>query len=302
MSLLRGYLLVVVSAIAFGVMPVIAVFAYRHGVSVPTLLLARFGLSAVVLVVGLAALRRLRLPATRAMLVLGLMGVIYCGQSSLYFSAVQRISPALVGLLLYLYPSLVALLSSIVNHDRLTRGVVLSLVLSFVGIALCLGRIGGGSDLVGVALGAAAPFLYAIYIVLGDRVGRGVPPLVSSALVCASAALSFVVTGLVTSSLDVGAALRGWVPVAGVAVVGGVIAVTCFFAGMGVLGATRASIVSTAEPVVTVLATALVLGGTLSGLQWLGAALVVVGAIVGVRAHAGQDGAHAPVAPGLRPS
>lgn len=172
MSLLRGYLLVVVSAIAFGVIPVIAVFAYRHGVSVPTLLLARWRAVRGRARGGSRRPAATPAPATRAMLVLGLMGVIYCGQSSLYFSAVQRISPALVGLLLYLYPSLVALLSSIVNHDRLTRGVVLSLVLSFVGIALCLGRIGGGSDLVGVALGATAPFLYAIYIVLGDGSGR----------------------------------------------------------------------------------------------------------------------------------
>ena len=52
-----------------------------------------------------------------------------------------------------------------------------------------------------------------------------------------------------------------------------------FFAGMERIGATRASILSTVEPVVTIGCSALLLGERLSCLQGFGAILVLAGAV-----------------------
>lgn len=95
---LGGYLLAIVSALAFGAMPVLAVGAYEGGAGVAMLLFWRFMLAALVL--GPAALllarRRAERPGARAIgtgLVMG--GVLYAGQAALYFVSVQQGSAAL---------------------------------------------------------------------------------------------------------------------------------------------------------------------------------------------------------------
>ena len=73
----------------------------------------------------------------------------------------------------------------------------------------------------------------------------------------------------------------GWL--ACIAVVSTVAAISLFFAGLRRVGPTTASILSTVEPLVTVLLAFLVFGETLTGVQLLGGALVL-GAVLALRA------------------
>ena len=72
----------------------------------------------------------------------------------------------------------------------------------------------------------------------------------------------------------------GWGWLACLAVVSTVAAVSLFFAGLQRVGPTTASIVSTAEPVVTVLLAFLVFGELLGPVQLLGGALVLGAVLV----------------------
>jgi drug/metabolite transporter (DMT)-like permease len=288
--MLRGYLLVGLSATGFGLMPVIATFAYRDGLTVATLLFLRFTLAAAAfLPYAWWYARRTGRPRPAdllRMLVLG--GVLYAAQSALYFSSVQHISPALASLLLYLYPALVAAVSAAVGRERPSPAVIGSLLLSLAGVALALGRIGTDLSLVGVleAVGAAA--VYTVYILFGDRVGGAVHPVVMTAFVSLSAAVSFLLYGAATGALGFGFAPRGWLPVLCVALVSTVVAISCFFLGMALIGPTRASIASTLEPVVSIVATAILLDGSLTWLQLLGAVLVMSGGVIGVLSRRGS--------------
>jgi O-antigen/teichoic acid export membrane protein len=69
--------------------------------------------------------------------------------------------------------------------------------------------------------------------------------------------------------------LAGWGWLAGIAVVSTVAAVSLFFAGLKRVGPTTASILSTVEPVVTVLLAFLVFGETLGAVQLVGGGLVL---------------------------
>jgi drug/metabolite transporter (DMT)-like permease len=70
----------------------------------------------------------------------------------------------------------------------------------------------------------------------------------------------------------------GWV--AGIALVSTVGAIVLFFAGLKRVGPTAASILSTLEPVVTVVLAALAFGESLGPAQLLGGALVLAAAVV----------------------
>ncbi|MEV4758407.1 DMT family transporter [Micromonospora sp. NPDC049559] len=281
---LRGSALVVVSAAGFGLMPIFARYAYSAGVNVPTLLLLRFALAAALLFGYLAARRRLPRPGGArqlgALVLLG--GVLYATQSLLYFSAVRHISPALAVLLLYLYPAFVLLLSSAVGRHRPPLAGVGAIALSLVGMALVVGRPTAALSLVGVLYAVGAAVVYAVYIVVGDRGSAGLPPLGTSAFVALFAGTSFALAGTGTGALRFDFAASAWLPVLGVAAVSTVVAIGAFFAGMRVIGPTRASIMSMVEPVVSIVAAWLLLRESMTPTQVLGGAVVLAGAVWGV--------------------
>lgn len=97
---------------------------------------------------------------------------------------------------------------------------------------------------------------------------------------------AFALLGLAFGGLDLGFAAAGWGWALAVALVSTVFAIGLFFVGATALGPVRASILSMLEPVVAVLASWLLLGGTLSWPQVAGGAVVLAGASWGVLASA----------------
>ncbi|MFI6520851.1 DMT family transporter [Spirillospora sp. NPDC050679] len=289
----RGYVFVALSAAGFGLMPVLAVYAYRDGLTVPTLLFLRFAIAALIFVpfaLRHAARRGTPGRAVRhlpRLLLLG--GVLYTAQSALYFSSVQHITPALAAVLLYLYPALVAVAASVLARRRPSLGVVVSVAVSFAGVVLAMGDIEWRLSLIGIAEAVGAAGVYCVYILYSDRVGASVPAVDMTAFVALSAAGSFLVWGAATGELRFGFAATGWIPVAAVALASTVLAILFFFLGMALVGPTRASIGSTLEPVVSIVAATLLIGGGLSPAQILGTVLVLGGATVGMLSRRAAD-------------
>jgi drug/metabolite transporter (DMT)-like permease len=77
--------------------------------------------------------------------------------------------------------------------------------------------------------------------------------------------------------------LTGWLAALGIALICTVLAVLCFFAGLARLGPTRSALLSTAEPVATVLMAAWLLNQPLAPVQMLGGALILLAGILLVR-------------------
>lgn len=275
-----GVLLIMLSAFGFGLMPIFATYAYEGGVNVPTLLFLRFSLAAVCLFVYLFWRRTVWRLGRREMSALLFLGaVLYTMQSAFYFSAVRYIPASLAALVLYLYPVFVAGLAVWLDKETLSLHTALPAVLSLTGIAVVLGAPLDEVDGFGVLLAFGAAIVYSVYITLGRRVVAAVSPLMTSAVISAFAALSFLVFGMADSSLHFAFSGATWAVIAGVVVFSTILAMATFFAGMERIGATRASILSTVEPVVTIGCSALLLGEKLSWLQGFGALLVLTGAV-----------------------
>ena len=180
-------------------------------------------------------------------------------------------------MLLYVYPALVVVLSSIVLRHRPGRVAVGCVVLATVGTALTIGPVAGGQAL-GVALGLGAAASYAVYIVLSSTATKGVGPLATSAVVMGAC-------GLVYDALAVGtraplpSSAGAWLALGGVTLLGTVVAVAAFFAALALLGPSDTAVLSTMEPVVSVGVAAVALGESLSPVQLAGGVLVI-GAVV----------------------
>lgn len=276
----------VASAIGFGAMPYFALDAYAAGLSVSTLLVLRFCIAALVLGAFLELTGRLRRPSRRTLLVGAALGTCYAAMSAAYFTSVQYVPPPVTALLLYAYPALVALASAALARRTPTGAVIAALVLSAVGITLAIGprqlAIGPHAWL-GIAFGLAAPVVYTCYILISGRFAARLSTLELTFWVTASAAVVLAVQGAATGTLAVPAAASLPAAVA-VALISTVLAVGAFLAGVRAIGPTRASIISTIEPVATWAIGVIGFGYAVTFDQLAGTVLVLAGASIATRA------------------
>jgi drug/metabolite transporter (DMT)-like permease len=281
-----GALICLASAVAFGAMAIFGKLAYDAGANVGTLLAVRFLLAGALfwlLVAGTGAARHLRSLSRRDLgMALALGGVAYSAQAGAYFAALQRLDASLLSLLLYTFPAMVTVAAIALGRERANRRTAAALGLASGGLFLVLAGAGAGAlDPLGTLLGVSAAVIYSTYILTSASVTERVGPLLLSALVCTGAATTLTLAGAASGDLrlgEVSTAGFGWL--AALAVVSTVGAVSLFFAGLRRVGPTTASILSTAEPLTTVLLAFLAFGESLGAVQLAGGALVLGAVLV----------------------
>ncbi|PHV10695.1 DMT family transporter [Chitinimonas sp. BJB300] len=269
---------ILLSAACFGVMPLFARLAYASGADMQAVLLSRFLIASICLV-GIMLIRREIWP--RGWLVLGLLGmgtVGYAGQAFSYFSALKYASASLTAQLLYTYPVIVTLIAAVWLKEPLTRRKLVALVLASIGLALTVGDALSGSP-IGIAFGLTAALIYSIYIVVGTKLTPQAGALASTTLVMLGGLLTYGVVAVVQPPTMPQTGL-GWLAILALGLLCSVLAALAFFAGLARLGASEAAMLSTFEPVVTVLLAAWLLGERLSFSQWGGGAVIIVAVLL----------------------
>jgi drug/metabolite transporter (DMT)-like permease len=305
---LVGIGLTVVSAFAFGSGALFAKPVYAEGVGWHPLMAWRFLVGATLawgwLLLNAGARAGLLRMRRRDIAVAIALGVMYTGNSGTYFAGLETVSASLAALIVYIYPAIVAVISLQVGHPLHGRRAWGALGLALGGVALAVGNIGdmAGSQVSGLLLVAASPVIYAVWIVLSARLsgegragagadaGRGVDPLAAGALMLTATALTYWLSALalglpvLPSQIPNGA----WVGLIGIGIVSTFIAVLAFYAGAHRIGAARASIVSTVEPIWTIVLASILFGERLEPLQLIGGGMILAGVVI---AQAGGRGA-----------
>jgi drug/metabolite transporter (DMT)-like permease len=277
MQRLTGILLIAISAASFGTLAIFGRLLYADGLDTFTLLFLRFSFAALTMTF-LLLLRKEPLPRGKILWQLIGMGALgYAGQSFSFLSAIKYASAGLVALLLYLYPMFVFVLSVIILHEKVTRIKIAALILALVGTALTVDPAGG--QLTGILLAILSAVIYSIYIIVGTNVMKHVSPIQSSFVIFASAGTVY--GGLMAmNGTHFPTTNAGWLGIAGIVLVATVIPVTTFLAGLERIGPTNASMLSTLEPVVTVLLAGLVFGERLGTITILGGILILIAVIL----------------------
>jgi drug/metabolite transporter (DMT)-like permease len=260
--------------------------AYDEGATVGTLLSVRFALAAAlfwVLVLVTGEHRRARGVGRGDLgiaLALGAAG--YALQAGCFFAALDRIDASLLSMLLYTFPSMVAVTAIALGRERADARRLVALGLASGGLVLVLASARAGAlDAAGAALALGAAIVYTTYILSSQGVAGRMSPMLLSAVVCTGAAITLTIGSAALGELRPGeVTLAGWGWLLGIAVVSTVVAVSLFFAGLKRVGPTAASVLSTVEPVVTVVLAFLVFGELLGSLQLLGGALVILAVVV----------------------
>lgn len=275
------------SAAGYSGLPILGKMAFAAGFSIAGVLGVRFG-GAAVLILGYLLLRRQRpfYPGGRAGLSLLGLGLMYGVQASLYFAGLQRIPASMTSVLLYIYPAFVTLLAWRVQRMR-PRWVELGAVaLGLAGVIMTVRPWSAGApdraglDPLGAALVVASASCYAAYVLLSGVVVRRTGPLIGTGWITVGAAGFFLVFGTATHSLVAPlSALGGWI-LLGMVLFNTILPLMAFLAGLVRVGPTPASLISTLEPVFTVLLAAGILHERPAGLDILGGLMVLSAAVL----------------------
>jgi drug/metabolite transporter (DMT)-like permease len=272
-----GVLLIVASAISFGTLAIFGRYAFADGIDIFTVLFLRFTLAAIV-IAGLLVIRREKLPQGKELyLLIGMGAVGYVGQSFSYLTAIKFASAGLVALLLYLYPVFVAVLSTLFLKEKFSRLKFVALALATFGAALTANPQGG--KWVGILLAISAAAIYSVYIIVGAGVMKNISAIASSTVIFASAGAVFGVL-MAVNRPQWPSSSSGWLSIAAITLIATVIPVVAFLAGLKLIGPTNASMLSTLEPVVTVLLAGWLFGERLGPITLVGGGLILTAVIL----------------------
>jgi len=298
-SRLPWILAVAISAIGYGSGSLFAKAIYPTGFDWLDLLVWRHMLAALILgtvvlalPAGRAALRGLsRGRALRAFAV----GLLFTANAATYFGSLTWIDASLSGLMTYAYPAIVAVLSIFFAHAPSGPRPWIALAIATTGVVLGIGGIPDTKEpaLIGLVLAVASPIIYSGYIILAARMagetksgtgasgGGGTPPLAAIPLSLLGTAVGMFLlrAALGRELLPLPIPDGALLPIIGVATIAGIIPIGAFYIGAQRLGAARAALISTVEPIYTIVAAGYIFGESLTGIQLVGGAMIL-GAVV----------------------
>ena len=284
----QAFVTLLAVAFMFGGNHVAARAAFNHGADVATAVTLRSAVTAIVIGVLLAVLRK-PLPATpRQRRMLGAIGVLVALQSLALYSAVARLPVALALLAFNTFPIWTALWARLLYRHRPDRRTLLAMPAILLGLTLALDVAGAASGLplqaqwqrigsgVGFAVGAALSFGLVLALTQHEVAaldGRW-RSAVTMAIVAALAALAAQAQG----GFHWPTAAPGWWGLALLTLLYGT-AFTIVFTLLPRLGVVGNSPILNIEPVAAMLMAWLILDQRVAPVQVLGA-LVVVGAVM----------------------
>lgn len=283
-----GIAFALIAAIGFSTKAILVKLAYSEGVDAITLLALRMAFSVPFFLVAalFSSTRQHHSPLTLqdklAVVGLGLIG--YYLASLLDFLGLQTISAGLERLILFLYPTMVVLISALIFKRATGRSVLTALLISYAGIAMVFlhdMQVLQPSVLRGSALVFASALAYAIYLV-------GAAPLIAKIgttrftayvmlVACVACLLQFAFTHPF-ADLQLPSGIYGLS--ISMAVISTVIPAFLLAEAMDRIGSTYTAMIGSVGPVSTIYLAYLFLGEQLSLIQAIGSVFVLAGVLV----------------------
>jgi len=280
----KGHIFAASGALFASTMSVLAKLAYSHGIIPATVVTWRASLALLTLSLALIARRRslpkIALADLPFFLLFGSVGIAV--NYAAYFYALSYTTVATAVVLLYTYPTIVAILSRAFLRERLGAVKILSLGLTFSG-CVALTKAYDPTiftpNILGISLAVLASLAVAVYFVLGKRALRTYETwtvlfyalAVGSATLILASPLSFLTLDF---SVEVFAILLtlAWLST--------LIAYSLFTLALSHIDASTTTIIATLEPVAAILLAFVVLGESVDMVQVAGIALVILGIII----------------------
>ena len=277
----KGYLFAILSAVLYGLMPLMATFIYAEGVNAQTLVVLRNLLPLPVLaVLALKKQKDLKIPlkALPSFLLIGLVGM--CITPVLLLGSYNYIDSSAATVIHFIYPAFVVVGGVIFLKEKASKSGILSILLCMAGIALFYSPT-KPLNLKGAAVALASGITCAVYVLLlANFKYKSISAFTVSFYVCGFGSLFSLAYCLATKSLVLPHTSLGWVLSGIFAFSITVGAVLLYQQSIFIIGGARASILSTLEPITSLVVGVFILKEQPTALMLCGSVLVISASLV----------------------
>lgn len=166
MEKLKGYLLAVISASSYGLIPLFILPIKQVSFSLDVTLFYRFLISAIcIALIILSKKNNLKIPPNEWIYMI-LLGVFYALSSEFLFRGYDLLTPGIASTILFAYPVIVALIMNLGFKEKLRPLTIVALAISFLGILFLSAQESlFDLNLLGLVVSLGAALFYALYIV-----------------------------------------------------------------------------------------------------------------------------------------
>lgn len=276
-----GALFVILSAVLFGTMPLLTKTAYSYGGNTYTVAFGRFvfGTLTTAAIVALSPKLSFRITGRdfRQLLAVSFFSAV---TPLLLYGSYRYVDSGLATTIHFTYPVSVMVLGTLFFRTRLQRRQLLCLLICAAGI-ICFYRPGQTGDVKGMVIAFLSGVTFALYILLLGKSGLGHLPMLTlsfwMSLLCAA---EIGVFSAAIGQLRLDMPWRAWAAVAVLGVCVAAIAQVLFQTGVFLCGEVKASLLSTFEPLTSVVIGVLIFHEAVTARVGVGIVLVLLAAVL----------------------
>lgn len=163
---IKGILWGILAGVSYGTNPLFALPLYREGLGVDSVLFYRYGFAALLLGIWLKVRKTSISIPPKEIFPLFFGGMLMACSSLFLFLSYFQMDAGVASTLLFIYPILVAGMMVSFFHEKLSAGIILSMLLALGGVGvLCRNGDGTPLNFIGILLVFLSAFAYAAYIV-----------------------------------------------------------------------------------------------------------------------------------------
>lgn len=277
---IKGYLMVIVSAVIYGCMPLMSKYIYADGVNPATLVFLRNLLALPSLaILGYLQSKTLKAPV-KALPSIGILAAFGCCITPLLlFTSYNYIASGTSTVLHFVYPAVVVVGGIVFLHEKIKLFNVISVVVCISGISLFYDP-AASVNLTGCIVALLSGVTFAVYVLMLPRFKyKEMKGFHFSFYIAAASSIIMLAYCLLTNQLMLPRTLGGWglCILFALAVTTG--AVVLFQQGTFIIGGEKASILSTLEPITSVIVGIIIFSEPV-GIRTLIGSLLVISASV----------------------
>ena len=277
----RGIVMVCLSSVAYGFMPLFTTACYRMGLDVVSTTFWRFSLVVpMLLLLGKGFHVDMRLRPRYAARLCVRVGIPSGLTMFLLNIAYASIDVGLATTIHFLYPVTVVILASLVYHDHITPSVRWAIALIVLGMLVLSGGISLRGDGMGVLCAAASALSYAVYLLQLDHGGfSGLSPVVTALCTAATNSVLMLLVSCFVAPIQVPGTVSQMCATIGLSGLS-LLALYCLAAGTRVLMSHYVAVFGLLEPVASVACGAVFLGEEINATKLAGMLIVAVAIVL----------------------
>ena len=276
---IKGIIYIVISAILFGITPIMCSKTYSMGNDPFNLVFQRnlFAIPILTIVYIISMKGRNLSFKTKRFKDLAITAIIGTALTPLLlYSSYEYLGVGAATTIHFMYPLFVTLICILFFKDKISKYQIVCLAVATIGVLLFMDFKSSGS-LLGIIISVLSAVTFAMYMVFMEKKGLAqLNPLINSLYLALISAVFFAITGAITGKLKLNLPISLYLYVAAIAFFTSFLGVVLIQKGIGIIGSSLSAIFSLLEPITSIIFSALFLGERFTLMKVIACSLILI--------------------------